>query len=94
MPGLGEMLQGGPEGLGLSPQAGPDDGEMGPAPQEGMSPEDAMGVLQQHRIGPDEFPQVAEAVMTILQMSQQGGGQEPPPEEGPPPGGPGGPPPM
>lgn len=91
--GLGEMLAGGPEGLGLPPQ---EEGEMGPAPRgEGgqMSPDEAMATLQRFRIGPDDFPEVAMAVMAIIEASAGSGGEEEmppemPPEEGPPPGAP------
>lgn len=83
MAGLGELMQGGPEGMGLPPMSGPDEGEMGPAPQEGMPMEEAIAVMERHQITPDAFPEVAMAVMTIVQA--QGGGEgEAPPEEMPP----------
>lgn len=86
-PGLGEMLAGGsPEEMGLPPPGA--EGEMGPAPQEGMSMEDAIGVMQKYQIPPEAFPEIAGAVFTIID-SQGGGGEEPPPEMMPP-GGPGG----
>ncbi len=80
MAGLGEMLQGGPQGMGLPPKPPADEGEMGPAPpdQGAMSMQDAIGILHKYGITPDKLPEVAQALFTIIQ-AQQGGDQGAPP---------------